>query len=227
MEEGIKPVVRRETKGCTSSLRYSAAPRSGYPEPGFENGGGSDHLKVMGGEPTWNNGRQGMVVSVYDDAVVIARREYVTDQALGESWVMPLPAAESKPFAFAGRAKSAIAPEFAPGAGVVVTKGKGKTRKTGKLPSVEKETYNLRFPAAVSTAKSRVYEYEFTFIGGGRREVRRMIAPGFHLPLSNRRVSAEVKCSFVAETLPPAPFKVEVRPLSSFHKAGAPIVGGC
>lgn len=207
----------------TSSLRYTAAMSEQWSAPGYENCGGYDEAKTMPRIKT-GDGRQGMLVSVFDDAISIERREFMNNRSLGDNWVMPLPAAESKPFAYAERAKSAIAPQFAPGAGVIVTKTKGKTRATKKTPSVLKDTLTLSFPAAISTVRSRVQEYEITFIGSdGRREVRRLIAPGFYLPLSSKVVSQPVKCSFVAETLPPAPLRVEVRALTSFQKAGRPI----
>jgi predicted phosphodiesterase len=101
----------------TSSLRYSAATMEQWPAPGYENYSRYDEQKTMPRLAT-DTGRQGMLVSVYDDAIAIRRREFVTDRSLGGDWVMPLPAAESKPFAYAARAKSALAPSFAPGAGV-------------------------------------------------------------------------------------------------------------
>ena len=208
-----------------SSLSYGVATKEQWPRPGYENFSGFHEGKTMSNIPT-SNSRQGMLVSVYDDAIQISRREFVFGQPIGEDWVMPLPAAESKPFAYAERAKSAMAPEFAAGAVVKVAKAKGKTRKTRKNPPVEKDTYALSFPAALSTAKTRVYEYELVFTGGdGKKEVRRIVAPGFHLPLSEKRVNGEVKCSFIAESLPEAPFKVEVCALSSWHKRSRPIYG--
>jgi hypothetical protein len=208
----------------TSSLRYSSVLNSD-PAPGYENYSKYDEGKTMRRLPT-ADGRQGMLVSVFDDAISISRREFVTDQSLGSDWVIPLPAAESKPFAYAARAKSSIAPEFAPGGVVTVAKGKGRSRGTRKNPPVEKDVYNLSFPAAVSTAKTRAFEYRLTFIGkDGRREERRLVAPGFHMPVGHKRATEDVKCSFIAESLPAAPFTVEVRALSSFNKEGAPIKG--
>ena len=123
----------------TSSLRYSAATPEQWPAPGYENYSGHNDAKVMPRLQT-GDGRQGMLVSVYDDAIAVSRREFVTDRSLGGDWVMPLPSAESKPFAYAERARSALAPAFAPGAGVIAQRAKGRTRGTGKKPSAVKET---------------------------------------------------------------------------------------
>ena len=211
----------------TSSLSYSAATDEQWKAPGYDNYSNGDDVKVMPRLYT-GDGKHGMLLSVYDDAIAISRREFVTDQPLGGDWVMPLPAAESKPFAYAERAKRDTAPSFAEGATVTVGRGKGKTRGNSrkKILPVEKDVYTLRFPAALSTDKTRAHEYELMFIGGdGKKAVRRLVAPGFHLPASSKRATEDVKCSLVAEGLPAAPFKVEVRALSSFLKAGAPITG--
>jgi hypothetical protein len=209
----------------TASLSYAAATENQWPAPGYENYSGGNSGKTMPRIAT-HNSRQGMVVSVYDDAISISRREYLSGQPLGGDWVMPLPASEPRPFAYAERAKSFAAPDFAPGAAVKIRKTRGKTRADRKTPSVEKDTYTLTFPAARSTAKRRVYEYELTFTGDdGKSAVRRLLAPGFHLPFADKRVLADVKCSFVAESLPAAPFKVEVRALSCFRNRGNAIAG--
>jgi hypothetical protein len=206
----------------TGSLRYSAVT---VDEPaGYENYSGGDTQKTMPRIAT-GNGRQGLIVSVYDDALSIARREFLTDGSLGDDWVMPLPAAESKPFAFAARAKSALAPEFAPGAGLIVAKKKGRTRAAAEGASAVVDTLTLRFPAARSTARVRVYDYEVVFTGrDGTRSLRRVVAPGFHLPLAHKSVSAPVTCSFAVRSLPKGPLRVEVRPRSSFRKVGRAIV---
>jgi hypothetical protein len=209
----------------TSSLRYSSATPEKWAAPGYDNYSGGDEGKIMKRLST-SDGRQGMLVSVYDDAMAISRREFVTDCPLGDDWVIPLPAAESKPFAFAERAKRFDAPAFAPGACVVASRTTGKTRGSKKKPAETKEAYELVFPAALPTPRARADEYELTFTGSdGRKAVRRLVAPGFHLPLSDKRLSQPVKGVFVADSLPKAPLTVEVRALSCFLKASAPITG--
>lgn len=210
----------------TSSLYYSAATANQWPDPGYENYSWYDGGKVMHRLDT-SDGRQGMLICVYDDAMVISRRDFLFDRSLGGDWVMPLPAAESKPFAYATRAKSSLVPEFASGSSVTVTKGECHRRTDYRKTKGKKAVYNLRFPAAISTDKTRAYEYEITFVGkeSGKRVLRRLVAPGFHLPVDHKRALDDVTCSFLAETLPPAPFTVEVRALSSFMKAGPAIKG--
>ena len=207
----------------TSSLRYSAATPEKWDAPGFDNYSGGDEGKIMKRLVT-SDGRQGMLVSVYDDAMVVSRREFVTDCPLGDDWVIPLPSAESKPFAFAARAKRFEAPAFAPGASVAVSRTSGKTRGTKKKPSEMKAAYEIVFPAALPKPCARADEYELTFTGSdGKKAVRRLVSPGFHLPLSNKLVTEPVKGIFVADSLPSAPLKVEVRALSCFLKSSAPL----
>ncbi len=75
-----------------------------------------------------SNGRQGMLMSVFDDHIALERREFVTDRSLGDDWVIPLPCAEPKPFAYAAHAKKRTAPEFAAGATAKAVKVKDEKR---------------------------------------------------------------------------------------------------
>ena len=57
----------------------------------------------------------------------------------------------------------------------------------------------------------------------GKSARRRILSPSYHLPMANPKTIADVDCVFAASTLPPAPLKVEVRPVSCFDKAGRPL----
>ena len=85
----------------TSSLRYTGGAYSKVRLPmGYENGGGAaayDACKVMWGYGSTLDGRQGMLVRVYDSHVAFTRREFVYDQSLGDDWVLPLPSVRQKP----------------------------------------------------------------------------------------------------------------------------------
>ena len=65
--------------------------------------------------------RQGMLWSVYDDHIVVKRREFLSNLDIGEEWVMPLPSAEPRPFAFAEHAKKMNAPQFPADAALEIT----------------------------------------------------------------------------------------------------------
>jgi len=216
----------------TSSLRYTGFTAQALPQ-GFENAGGSpmkyDPYKVMKKFSTYD-GRQGMLVSVYDDRIVFARREFVYDTSLGEDWVIPLPAAESKPYAFAEHAKKIGVPEFEAGAKVSVKKTSGKNRGYNrgkkKIPSVKKDVYEITFPAAKAVASARVMDYEVSAVPkvGGEKVVRYVVPEGFNMSVSDKRVKKTVKCLIAADQLPPeGTFRFEVRPRNSFGKTGAAI----
>lgn len=156
-------------------------------------------------------------MSVFDDHIALERREFVTGKSLGDDWVIPLPCAESKPFAYAEHAKKRVAPEFAEGAKVKVAKVKDE--KKGELIGVT-------FPPARTQAKCRVFEYEVTatLIEDDVDLVqaqRRVMAPDFHLP-----ETAEGKpgsCVFAAAELPlKGRYRFDVRPVECFgHKGRA------
>ena len=217
----------------TSSLRYTGFTAQSMPQ-GFENASSGqrekyDPYKVMKKFST-SDGRQGMLVSVYDDRIVFARREFVYDTSLGEDWVLPLPAADSKPFAFVEHAKKIGVPEFESGAKLSVKKTRGKNRgyNRGKtnIPSVEKDVYEITFPAAKAVASARVMDYEVSAVpkAGGDKAVRYVVPEGFNMAVSDKRVKKAVKCRIAADQLPPeGTFRFEVRPRNSFGKTGTAI----
>ena len=77
----------------------------------LERSGAFRALKVMGDFPA-GDCRQGMLWNVYDDCIVVQRREFLGDVFLGPDWVMPLAASEPRPFDFAARAKVVENPDI-------------------------------------------------------------------------------------------------------------------
>lgn len=220
----------------TSSLRYTGITAQGIPQ-GYENGGAGiperyDPYKIMKRIAT-NDGRQGVLVSVYDDHITFARRDFMHDGLLGEDWVLPLPAAESKPFEFVEHAKKAAVPEFPYGAKVTVKKTKGKNRGLArgkmKVLSIKKDVLDISFPPANAVAGARVIDYEIAAVSvaGGRTVCRYVIPKGFNMPFSDKRIKEPVLCRIAVDQLPPAgTYRFEVRPRNSFGKMGAPITEG-
>ena len=136
----------------TASLRYID------PIYGRENAGphALDDLKQMPFVDQYS-GKEGMLVSVYGDRIVIARRDFLYDGQLGPDWIIPLPAANAKPFDFKVRAAKAIAPQFPVGAKVTVAgPADGKDRKGRAARQL-----TVTFPAALQDAvHTRAYDYE-------------------------------------------------------------------
>ncbi|MGN0833334.1 MAG: metallophosphoesterase family protein [Kiritimatiellia bacterium] len=92
--------------------------------------------------------RQGMLVSVYDDRMVIVRRDFTADEELDEPWVIPVPA---KAESFAERAAKSAAPQFAADARLAV-----------HVPKKVGEAGFVRFPPALAEPKTRPFDYAVT-----------------------------------------------------------------
>ena len=211
----------------TGSLRYAGGPYDEFPDDGgYENTSGgrsksgrTNEDKMMPGVNT-GAARNGMLFTVYDDHIAVTRRDFLWDADLGPDWVMPLPAAESKPFAFAEHAKKSVAPAFPADAKLTVTRRAAETRKKVSLPSLV-----LAFPAAAQTFENRVWRYDVVAEDkqGQQVLVRRVLSPDYHLPLE--KAVASVELPIALRDLPlGSSVRFTVTPVESLGKAGAPIV---
>ena len=198
----------------TSSLRYIF---SQYWRDNGENHSGI--VKQMKMLPE-SNGRQGMLVRVYDDRIVLARREFLYGESLGADWVVPLDG--SRPFAFDIRAREKIAPAFAPDAKVTVSRAMGKDRngkETGQI--------TVSFPAAHPSSTSRVFDYEVTALAYHEDvdypvAVKRVHSESFFLPASREAKSGHIVFS-VDELKGAREVRFAVRPLECFGHKGPEI----
>ena len=211
------------------SLRYAGLPFNEFDSKGgYENVGGyyKDRKGSVGKimETIWTkDARTGMLLAVYDDHMTITRRDFVSDCALGPDWVMPLPAAESKPFAFAEHAKRYPAPQFPAGAELKVERAlhKGKSKKGI-------DVFNLTVPAAVQTFANRVWRYEVgveTKDGGKVVLTRRVLSPDYHLPLEKAKKSFVLPMP-VVDLPQDGDFRFTVTPFNCFGRAGRPLATG-
>lgn len=196
----------------TASLRYTSNYDAGT-EGGYEN---RKRDSLMAKLNTFDN-RQGMLVSVFDDRLAITRRDFMRDAALGDNWVLPLPVAENRPFAFKTRAPIYGVPAFPAAAEAAVaetTVGKNK-----------KPALKVSFPAATA-GKVRAHDYvvEFTAADGAAKRFN-MLAPGFHRARTDGEATAAV-AFVVARAKLPAAFavaRVTVTPRSCYGVAGTPL----
>lgn len=221
----------------TSSLRYTGLPHNARLPAGYENSGtdGRDAWKHNGVKmtPAFSNAgdcRQGMLWSVYDDRIVIQRREFLSNMVVGDDWVMPT--GEAKPFAFAEHAKKLDAPEFPAGAKLKLTRIKRKNRggksRDGKesIPSVEKDAIRILIPAAIPVKNARVWDYKVVAeTAGAEKKTRFILANGFNHGAAHKRATADSECVFALEDFPAgATVKFTVTPLNCFEKPGEPLV---
>ena len=142
-------------------------------EAGYENArtpagkGALDALKVMGQYDRFET-KQGQFVRVYADRLVVSRRDFVSDLALTDDLVMPLPAAEQKPFAFETRAASAKPPKFAPGAALAFAVTEAKRRDAKKKDAAVK-CVEIVLPPADAEPSARGVRYVITATGADGR----------------------------------------------------------
>ena len=163
--------------------------------------------------------RHGMLWSVYDDCITVARREFLTGLSLGDDWVMPLPAAEPKPFAFSQSARRFAAPEFPEGAELkairTVLKGKGKGEET---PIVK-----IAVPAVTPDPKARCLRYRIEVRGeGGGDPVRFFAAPeGVGHAALHKKAKVHSFYDLALKNLPAGKLAISVIPENSFGRQGA------
>ena len=221
----------------TSSLRYTGSPYNEHLPTGYENTGteGKDAwkrnaAKMMKGFVT-NDCRQGMLWSVYDDCMVVKRREFLSNLDLGDDWILPLPVAEPKPFAFAERAKRFRAPSFPPDAkldvAVVEAKNRGGKSKDGKksIPAVKKDAFKVVAPAAVADKNARLYKLEFTAEAkDGAKKTKFVLPEGFNHSLAHKKASDPSFCVFACDDFADGEVRFTVTPINCFSARGVPLV---
>ena len=205
------------------SLRYTGK-IGGYENSGPMRNSGFKQMEEL---PT-RDCRQGLFVSVYDDRIVLERREFMTGTSLGDDWVIPLSGGE-RPYDFKRRAATAKAPAFAADAAPKLSdETDGKSRDGKKCRQV-----TLTFPPALpsSPERGRAFSYEVRVLQtqGDFADLpilaKRVIPKGFNFGEADPRVREPVTCVFNAAELPhECPLKFEVTALECFGRRSRPIV---
>lgn len=106
---------------------------------------------------------QGMVMEVFDDAVVLERHEFRHGRRLGPDWVIPTGSDARKPYTIENRAKAAKRPAFPAKAEVKVWQGEGYGRNAAGT-GIAKEKHAqifVSFPPVRTTEGSptRAWDY--------------------------------------------------------------------
>ena len=218
----------------TGSLRYTTMPFDEIIPDGYEN------TNAPNGKDKWRHDavkltegirggdcRNGMLWSVYDDCITVKRREFLSDLDLGEDWVMPLPASESRPFAFAEHARRLHAPEFPAGAKPEVlemnAKNRGGKSKDGKeqIPSEKKPSFKVTVPAVAADDKARLFALEFTAeTPDGKKQTKRVLAEGFNHSLKHKKAKVRQVCYFRKDELGAGDVTFTVTPMNCFGARG-------
>ena len=207
----------------TGSLRYAGQPNCQFPE-GFENTMSGRMLRATENDSTkmmslfWGNYsvRHGMVVSVYDDRIVLERRDFLSDKSLGDDWVVPFPAQVGGTYSFTRRRAACSAPQFAADATVRIESSNAKNRAGREKPAV-----TVTFPPA-NVGTGRVYYYEIAAMdmSGGEIVTKRVLSEGWCDPVGGPRYVKDVRCVFAEDELPPRIGSFRVRPVGFFGAKG-------
>lgn len=147
--------------------------------------------------------RQGALMTVYDDRLVIERHDFGRDCQLGPDWVVPLPLGASRPYDFETRKAAVTPPNFATGARLAV--------------AATEEGWELTIPPA---AAAKAFRVRTGVISGGREITIERIAADYGLP----RAQADgepTPLTVERKSLPEgAEPRFSVEPLDEFGNAG-------
>ena len=176
-------------------------------------------MKAMPQYPAANSSHHGMLFKVYDDRIVIERREFRDDTPVADDWVVPLPVAKSRPFEYKTREAKSVAPQFPAGAVLSVEKATVKTRGGKTVPAVK-----LTFPAANAAKGARPFDYKIEIAGkDGKSIFRSVLAQGVELGVGSSAAKGSSECTLALETLPAGPLTFRVFPGECFGRLGDPI----
>lgn len=208
------------------SLRYGSHTALEFQPEGFESTGsyGKDAAALNAAKfapvTVCHSARNGMLVSVYDDCIVYSRRDFVSDAAIGDDWVQPLPAAESRPFAFAERALRTKPPVFAEGARLSAR----RTRATNR-GGEEKDAIEVSIPPVAEQSRGRVYHFEVVAgRKGSEKRIKRVLASGYNTAGSSALSAQRTACVFAVDELPAPDASFAVVPVGFFGARGKPLV---
>ena len=176
----------------TASLRYL------IPIGGRENATlfGVNNPNVRQMDALGRDGQHGLLVSVFDDAIVFERRDFTSGRPVGADWVMPLPFDAS--LTAERRAARAATPQFALGAKPVVSVRRGKDSRGREIDQTV-----VVFPSVKTPV--RAFDYEVTVeieeVDVARTgPVKRVYAPDFFR--APEVDVAPVECVFADGELP-------------------------
>ena len=194
----------------------------------------------LDGKEAGGRSRQGYVVRVYDDMLVIERREFGEGGSLGADWVMPLGKYDPHPFSKDELKKVIGEPQFREGAKLEVSLDRidrinkiGKTANDNPVNPVNPVQENsatprlcVRIPLADGNPDSRVYAYEVEVTGeaGSQKLFKAVYAAGCNMGIGHETNGGVTTLEIPASELPPGQsLTFAVRPLTSLGTSGKAI----
>lgn len=154
-------------------------------------------------------GRQGYVVRVYDDMLVISRREFALGGSLGADWVMPLDNSAPHPLSREKLKKVIGEPQFREGAKLAVEEISGS------------QCLCVKIPLADGNPKSRVYAYAVEITGAAGALNKAVYVAGCNLGMGHEPDGGVTTLQIKKSELPKGEnLVVSVTPLTSLGTMG-------
>ena len=188
-------------------------------------------VSIHGGNwKAWRS-RQGFVVRVYDDMLVIERHEFDNGVAsVGPDWVMPL-GKNPHPFSKDELKKVIGEPQFKRGAALEICNCENmETKEIHQFHnSIIPQSHNLtiKIPLADGNPDSRVYAYEIVVVGdeGAPKLHKAVYAAGCNMGIGHEPNGGVTTLEIAKDELPPGKtLTIAARPLSSLGTSGKAIV---
>ena len=202
-------------KGCLPCIQIpSCEPRGcgGFADDAWISKGKLERTEQTG------RGRQGFVVRVYDDMLVISRREFGEGGSLGADWIMPFAGKDENgrkehPFSKDALKKVIGEPQFRANAKLIVDE-------------TTSESICVKIPLADGNSNSRVYAYEAAVADdeGTPKVVKAVYAAGVNLGVGHEPNGGVTELVIPKSELPSGRARtLSIRPLSSLGTFGKPI----
>ena len=198
-------------------------------------------LKIEGMEEAGSvRARQGMVIRLYDDMMVVERREFGEGGSLGADWVMPYGKYNPHPLSLEELKNVIGEPQFRANAKLMVKLEErvGVGERNNSALELELKTptiLRVLIPPADGNPDSRVYAYEVVIISvepsnhpttkpPNQRTKKFVYAAGCNMGIGHEPNGGVTELSIPKSELPPGDsLTVAVRPITSLGTRGRPI----
>ena len=169
--------------------------------------------------------KQGQLVRVFDDRIVISRRDFTSDVALADDLVMPLPVKENRPFSVERRKAAAKPPQFKAGATLAFALCKAK-RRGAKKNEAAQACVEISIPAAMADPTARPMGYQVEALGAnGQPLTVGVVADSFRFAATDARAQGITCLRIAAKRLATGPQTFTVRAYESWGLLSEPVTG--